>query len=153
MLDGISFAIPALPAIAAHHERLDGTGYPRGMEGSEIPLGARVVAVADAFDALTTGTAAYPPVNLREALQVLAQDPGLDAEVVAALERAAERHGVLEAAGQEWLGRARLGERSRPEHDPHPRASMATMAAELAHEASASTWITRHDHPQDRLGL
>lgn len=153
MLDGISFAIPALPAIAAHHERLDGTGYPRGIAGSEIPLGARVVAVADAFDALTRGTPAYPAVDLQQALRILAQDPGLDADVVAALERAAERHGVLEATGHEWLGRAGLGGRTRAENDPTPRASMATMAAELAHESLASTWITRHDHPQDRLGL
>ena len=42
-----------LPIIHAHHERWDGKGYPRGLAGEEIPLGARVVAVADAFDAMT----------------------------------------------------------------------------------------------------
>jgi len=159
MLDGISFAIPALPAIAAHHERMDGSGYPRGTFGPDIPLGARVVAVADAFDALTSGTAEHPAVAPRTALQRLAEDRGLDPDVVAALERAAERHGVLEASGQDWLGRAKLGERVRAESDAGPRLTMATMAtmatkaAELALEASNVTWITRHDHPQDRLGL
>jgi hypothetical protein len=156
MLDGISFAIPALPAIAAHHERMDGSGYPRGTFGPDIPLGARVVAVADAFDALTTGIAGHPAVAPRTALQRLAEDRGLDPEVVAALERAAERHGVLEASGQDWLGRAKFGEGARAEGDAGPRptmATMATMAAELALEAPHATWITRHDHPRDRLGL
>ena len=153
MLDGISFAIPALPAIAAHHERLDGTGYPRGMLGPEIPLGARVIAVADAFDALTTGTAEHRPADPRAALQQLAQDPGLDADIVAALARATERHGVLDATGQDWLGRVRLSEQARPEAETGPRVSMATMAAELALGSPGTSWISRHDHPHDRLGL
>lgn len=38
-----------------HHERFDGTGYPRGLRGDGIPLGARIVAVCDAFDAVTAG--------------------------------------------------------------------------------------------------
>jgi putative nucleotidyltransferase with HDIG domain len=45
-----------LPIIHSHHERWDGRGYPRGLAGEEIPLGARVVAVADAFDAMTRST-------------------------------------------------------------------------------------------------
>jgi putative two-component system response regulator len=42
------------PAVLHHHERFDGTGYPYGLRGEEIPLAARIVAVADAFDAMTT---------------------------------------------------------------------------------------------------
>ena len=42
-----------LPAIQSHHERWDGEGYPRGLEGEQIPLGGRIIAVADAFDAMT----------------------------------------------------------------------------------------------------
>ena len=44
----------AAPVIAAHHERFDGTGYPAGLVGAAIPIGARIVAVADVYDALTT---------------------------------------------------------------------------------------------------
>jgi len=44
----------AIPSIVAHHERLDGTGYPEGVKGPSIPLGARVIAVADTYDAMTT---------------------------------------------------------------------------------------------------
>jgi len=43
-----------LPGIRYHHERLDGTGYPVGLSGSDIPVDARIIAVADAFDAMTS---------------------------------------------------------------------------------------------------
>ncbi|HEX6739944.1 MAG TPA: HD domain-containing phosphohydrolase [Vicinamibacteria bacterium] len=56
MLRPIALWEDVLPIIAAHHERWDGKGYPRGLTGEEIPLGARVVAVADAFDAMTRST-------------------------------------------------------------------------------------------------
>ncbi len=61
-----------LDIIHAHHERWDGTGYPRGLAGDAIPLGARIVAVADAYDAITT-TARKTPA---EALQLLAGAAG-----------------------------------------------------------------------------
>jgi putative nucleotidyltransferase with HDIG domain len=44
----------AIPSIVAHHERLDGSGYPEGVKGASIPLGARIIAVADTYDAMTT---------------------------------------------------------------------------------------------------
>ena len=50
--------------VYAHHERMDGGGYPQGLRGEEIPLGARIFAVADAFDAMTSDRpyrAARPP--------------------------------------------------------------------------------------------
>src|SRR5439155_21653765 len=47
-LDGV-----ARDVVAAHHERWDGAGYPRGLKGAEIPLAARIFALADAFDAMT----------------------------------------------------------------------------------------------------
>ena len=115
MLSGISFAAPALPAIVAHHERVDGSGYPEGIRGDEIPLGARVIAVADAFDALVTGTADVPPVSPRAALGVLAGDAGLDADVVEALARAVDRHGLVEAERGERTLRSRIAERGRGE--------------------------------------
>ncbi len=54
MLSGIEFVRPALPIIRHHHERWDGRGYPDRLEGEDIPLGARIVAVCDAFDAMTS---------------------------------------------------------------------------------------------------
>jgi HD-GYP domain-containing protein (c-di-GMP phosphodiesterase class II) len=54
MLSGIAFLSSALPVIRHHHERWDGEGYPDGLEAEEIPLAARIVAVCDAYDAMTS---------------------------------------------------------------------------------------------------
>jgi hypothetical protein len=54
MLKGIEFLHDALPVIRHHHERWDGKGYPDGLRGEQIPLGARIVAVCDSFDAMTS---------------------------------------------------------------------------------------------------
>lgn len=54
MLGAIDFLVPALDIPYCHHERWDGTGYPRGLAGEEIPLIARIFAVADVYDALTS---------------------------------------------------------------------------------------------------
>ncbi len=54
IMKNVEFVADALPIIRHHHERWDGTGYPDGFAGKEIPLGARIVAVCDAFDAMTT---------------------------------------------------------------------------------------------------
>ncbi len=69
-----------------HHERLDGDGYPHGLAGAEIPLGARIVAVADTFDAVASGRPYRPARRAREALELLDAEAGgqLDPEAVAA---------------------------------------------------------------------
>ncbi|HYU21127.1 MAG TPA: HD-GYP domain-containing protein [Chloroflexota bacterium] len=54
MLEGIDFLEEALPIVRHHHERHDGEGYPDGLKGDAIPIGARIFAVADAFDAMTS---------------------------------------------------------------------------------------------------
>lgn len=54
MLKDIAFLSGASAIVAAHHERFDGKGYPRGLRSDEIPLGARIFAAADAFDAMTS---------------------------------------------------------------------------------------------------
>ena len=54
ILSGIKFLEPSLPIVIAHQERFDGSGYPRGLKGEEIPLGARIFAVVDTLDAMTS---------------------------------------------------------------------------------------------------
>lgn len=64
ILQDVEFLAPAAEIVRSHHERFDGAGYPRGLAGDEIPLGARIFAVADAFDAMTSDRpyrAARPP--------------------------------------------------------------------------------------------
>jgi putative nucleotidyltransferase with HDIG domain len=62
--------------VAHHHERLDGNGYPSGLSGGEIPLGARIVAVADTFDALTSSRAYRPAKRRREVFRILGEEMG-----------------------------------------------------------------------------
>jgi putative two-component system response regulator len=74
-------------AIRHHHERWDGSGYPDGLAGAAIPLGARIVAVADVFDALTSDRPYRPALGRDAALQYLTDEAGrtLDPDVVAVL--------------------------------------------------------------------
>jgi putative nucleotidyltransferase with HDIG domain len=79
--------------ILAHHERIDGSGYPRGLTGDEIPLEARIIAVADTYDVLVSDRP-YRKAMLREkALQILREEAGthLDREATAALFRILDR--------------------------------------------------------------
>jgi len=72
--------------IRHHHERLDGNGYPAGLAGEEIPIGARIIAVADTFDAMTSNRAYRRAASHKRALDVLRSEAGsqLDGDAVAA---------------------------------------------------------------------
>jgi putative nucleotidyltransferase with HDIG domain len=107
MVRGISFLGEARAAVLHHHERLDGSGYPYGLTGSQIPEPARVVAVADAFDAMTS-TRSYSrarPVSV--ALRELERCAGsqFDPRMVTALVRAVDRHGWHPAVTADEAGR------------------------------------------------
>ena len=82
-----------LPGIELHHEALDGRGYPYGLKGDQIPLLARVIAVADTFDALTTNRPYQQAHNPDQALQIIKNLAGkrLDPAAVAALLAVYER--------------------------------------------------------------
>jgi putative nucleotidyltransferase with HDIG domain len=68
LVGGITSVAPAVPCVLYHHERWDGGGYPRGRSGLEIPTEARVLAIADAFDAMTSLRAYRQRVSAAEAL-------------------------------------------------------------------------------------
>lgn len=94
LLQEIAFLRDSLEGIAHHHERYDGKGYPRGLEGEHIPLAARIIAVADAFDALTTTRSYRPAHPVEEAVYEIQRRAStqFDPAVVAALVRATQRH-------------------------------------------------------------
>jgi len=60
-----------VPFILGHHERYDGTGYPRGLKGEEIPLGARILAVVDVYEALTADRPYHKAISKEEAIKIL----------------------------------------------------------------------------------
>jgi putative nucleotidyltransferase with HDIG domain len=73
----IGFLQDAAETIRAHHERYDGTGYPRGLKGDEIPLGARLFMVADTYDVLTSQRPYRSPVSHEEAVTEIMNQKGL----------------------------------------------------------------------------
>jgi putative nucleotidyltransferase with HDIG domain len=87
ILRSVPFLAPHLPIVELHHERPDGQGYPHRLRGDEIPMLARIVHVADAFDAITSARAYRPARGSSDALRELWRHAGsqFDAEVVHAL--------------------------------------------------------------------
>jgi HD-GYP domain-containing protein (c-di-GMP phosphodiesterase class II) len=83
-----------LSIIKNHHERYDGSGYPNGLKGREIPIGARILAVADAFDAMTTERPHCGEKSGEDAMNEILSCSGtqFDEEVVNALKHAFEKH-------------------------------------------------------------
>ena len=78
-----------LPAIQDHHERWDGSGYPRQLAGEQISLGGRILAAVDAFDALTSRRAYREPLTPHETIELLSSSAGahLDPAVMEVLRR------------------------------------------------------------------
>jgi len=89
ILRPISLLHPLLPGVRHHHEHFDGTGHPDGLKGEEIPIEARIMAVADAFDAMTSNRPYREPVPEEQALTELRRAAGtqFDPRVVAAFEQ------------------------------------------------------------------
>ncbi|WP_022760665.1 HD domain-containing phosphohydrolase [Butyrivibrio sp. AD3002] len=75
-VEGANYLKEARNMAAYHHERWDGTGYPEGLHGEVIPLSARIMAVADVFDALTSPRVYKPPFTLQESLAMLQDGAG-----------------------------------------------------------------------------
>lgn len=89
MLKDIPYLVPAIPAVRHHHERWDGTGYPDGLAGNQIPLAARIVAVADGLDAMTTDRPYRMAMNANSAYQTLVDNSGkvYDPEVIKSFQK------------------------------------------------------------------
>jgi two-component system cell cycle response regulator len=127
-------------AVRAHHERLDGSGYPRGLRGRQVPFGAQVLAVVDTFAALTRPRPHRPAMSEREALAVLRQQAGLGrlpGKLVDALEPlvVSGRPGTPSVPGRVEDGGGGVQPPAEPEEPDDPSSSMRrrlTAAAGLA---------------------
>jgi putative nucleotidyltransferase with HDIG domain len=98
ILSVIDFPYPVAPIVRHHHENWNGTGYPDGLSGERIPIGARILAVVDCFDALTSDRPYRPRLDDGDALKVIAERRGTmyDPKVVDAF---FAFHGVESPAG------------------------------------------------------
>jgi putative nucleotidyltransferase with HDIG domain len=76
ILSNIDFPYPVVPIVRCHHENWDGSGYPRGIAGTDIPIGARILSVVDCFDALTSDRPYRRAVTDEEAYAILMERRG-----------------------------------------------------------------------------
>lgn len=76
ILEAVEFPYPVVPIVRAHHERWDGSGYPEGLRGEAIPIGARILAVVDSLDALASDRQYRAGIPLDDAIQVIASESG-----------------------------------------------------------------------------
>jgi len=89
ILERVRFPYPVVPIVRAHHEKWDGTGYPFGLRGAEIPIGARILAAVDYLDALASDRQYRRALPLEEVVQRLAEESGksFDPRVVDILQK------------------------------------------------------------------
>src|SRR6202167_1543785 len=89
ILERVRFPYPVVPIVRAHHEKFDGTGYPMGLRGTEIPIGARILAAVDFLDALASDRQYRLALPLSEAMAQVVRESGkaFDPDVVRVLER------------------------------------------------------------------
>jgi diguanylate cyclase (GGDEF)-like protein/putative nucleotidyltransferase with HDIG domain len=89
ILERVQFPYPVVPIVRAHHEKWDGTGYPYGLAGEDIPIGARILSAVDCLDALSTDRQYRRAVPLDEAMKIVQSESGkaYDPRVVEALSR------------------------------------------------------------------
>jgi len=78
LLKNFNFPAPVIDYVLCHHEKMNGSGYPLGLKGCQIPLGAKIIRVADCFDAITTDRPYQPHKSWIEALAILRQTSGTD---------------------------------------------------------------------------
>jgi putative nucleotidyltransferase with HDIG domain len=76
ILSSIDFPYPVVPIVRGHHENWDGTGYPDGLRGEQIPIGARILSVVDCFDALTSHRPYRPAMSEEEAVAIIVERRG-----------------------------------------------------------------------------
>jgi diguanylate cyclase (GGDEF)-like protein/putative nucleotidyltransferase with HDIG domain len=95
ILAQIEFPYPVVPIVKSHHEKWDGSGYPLGLKEKDIPVGARILAIVDCFDALTSDRQYRRAMSIEDALAYMVEQSGksFDPEIVEILVR---RHRELE---------------------------------------------------------
>jgi len=105
---GALFLQMARDIAAAHHERFDGSGYPRRLAGEEIPLAARIVAVADVYDALTSKRVYKEAMDHEHAMMTIVQGRGtqFDPDAVDAFNRMNREFGAISAGFQDTVAQA-----------------------------------------------
>jgi diguanylate cyclase (GGDEF)-like protein/putative nucleotidyltransferase with HDIG domain len=137
ILEGVPFPYPVTPLILGHHERWDGGGYPKGLKGTDIPLGARILAVADYFDSLRSDRPYHKALPHDAALEKVRQQAGkaLDPRIVQLfLERLPEFQEELDLRGSPAPLPSLCGGESRAQPEPAERPATDARRPTTAYE-------------------
>jgi putative nucleotidyltransferase with HDIG domain len=136
LLEDVEFPTDVFAMIRAHHERWDGTGYPDRLAGSEIPLAARILCVADVYDALTTDRPYRLGYTRDHALSLMRQDEGrvFDPNLLARFER------VVRMLPDQRVS----SDRSRPITSAIEANTLASALREIDEERPSPRWV----HPE-----
>ena len=135
ILDPVEFPWPVLPVVRSHHEKWDGTGYPDGLAGEDIPRTARILAVADVYDALTSSRSYRNAWTHERACEVIKKDRGTHFDPMIADAFLEVITGVVEEMARDGEG---------PLFGAAPEAaavvSPSDQAAQAIHRASSELW-------------
>jgi diguanylate cyclase (GGDEF)-like protein/putative nucleotidyltransferase with HDIG domain len=130
ILERVNFPYPVVPIVRSHHERYDGTGYPDGLKGEEIPIGARILSAVDSLDALSSDRQYRKAMPLEEAIRIIGRESGksFDPQVVRILQ--ARYHELEAKVRSEVLEPARASnpvkvERNEASYNAIPSAAIA----------------------------
>jgi putative nucleotidyltransferase with HDIG domain len=131
ILEHVQFPYPVVPIVRAHHEKWNGTGYPFGLRGKDIPIGARILSAVDALDALASDRQYRRALPLKEAMEKIEQDSGkaFDPAVIEVLKR---RYVELEKKAQAAsVGTIKLSLDMKIERGSAPAAGFETAAVPI----------------------
>ncbi len=143
ILEQVDFPYPVAPIVRAHHEKWDGSGYPNGLEGEAIPIGARILAAVDCLDALASDRQYRKALPLHDAMAKVASEAGVsfDPRVVGILQR---RYVELENLANEEPCQAppKLSTDIKVERGLAPDAGFAEPEKPVVYEATARDHLT-----------
>jgi diguanylate cyclase (GGDEF)-like protein/putative nucleotidyltransferase with HDIG domain len=140
ILEQVEFPYPVVPIVRAHHEKWDGSGYPSGLKGEAIPIGARILAAVDCLDALATDRQYRRALPLDEAMARVVDEAGkgFDPRVVEILQRRyVELEKLTHAQPQKTL--AKLSTDVKVERGSAPAAGFAEPETTLTHQPEQRT--------------
>ncbi len=138
ILERVRFPYPVVPIVRSHHEKWNGKGYPDGLKGTQIPIGARILAAVDCLDALASDRQYRKALPLDQAMAIVEKDAGqsFDPEVVAILKR---RYIELEkmATSQPVEDEPKLSRNVKVDAGEGPASGYAEMCDLSAHQGQA----------------
>src|SRR5437588_5863712 len=140
ILERVRFPYPVVPIVRAHHEKWDGSGYPFGLKGTDIPIGARILSAVDFLDAMASDRQYRRALPMHEVLQRLAAESGksFDPKVVEVLEKRHRQLEKLVEPGSDNEGGSQLSTDLKVERGEAPAAGFEDIAVKdpAANEAT-----------------